>query len=49
MKRENWKRFRQIKQLNDFLREFIITVKRKDGDEFEPSGLTKRISFQLPP
>ena len=26
-------------QLNDFLSEFIITVKRKDRDEFEPSSL----------
>ena len=26
-------------QLNDFLGEFIITVKRKDRDEFEPSSL----------
>ena len=26
-------------QLNDFLSEFIITFKRKDRDEFEPSSL----------
>ena len=31
-------------QLGDFLSEFIITVKSKDGGEFEPSSLTGFLS-----
>ena len=29
----------QPKELNDFLSEFIVTVKRKDGGDYEPSSL----------
>ena len=38
----------QPQELNDFLREFIVTVKRKDGDDYEPSSLRGFIaSFNL--
>ena len=29
----------QPQELNDFLSEFIVTVKRKDGGDYEPSSL----------
>ena len=30
----------QPQELNDFLSEFIVTVKRKDGVDYEPSSLS---------
>lgn len=50
MKEENQKRnLEEIrpKQLNDFLVEFIIFFRRKDGDGFKPLSL--RPSFKLQP
>ena len=38
-KQENRKIEVQPHELNDFLSEFIVTVKRKDGGNYEPSSL----------